>query len=54
MRELVTALRHAVERMLPWYDPEREALRDRRAKLLVRQATRLENKVGAYDRIGRL
>ena len=48
---LVTAFRRAIEAVLPWYDPEREAARDRRAEAIAKRAEDTARKLESYGRI---
>lgn len=43
--ELMKAFRRAVEAALPWYDPQREVVKDRRTERHAREAERLAEAV---------
>lgn len=48
---LVRAVRHAIEAVLPWYDPEREAAHDRQVRETVREANQTARRLGSYGRV---
>jgi hypothetical protein len=48
---IVTAVRRAIEAVLPWYDPEREAERDRQVERTARAARRVARRLDSYGRV---
>lgn len=51
MRNLMTRIRRAIEAVLPWYDPEAEAVKERQSHAAVRQARLARRELASYHRV---
>jgi len=49
--QVVTAVRRAIEAVLPWYDPQREAARDKHVDATVAAANVVARRLGSYGRV---
>ena len=44
-------MRRAIEAVLPWYDPEQDAAKERHVRETVREANRIARRLDSYGRV---